>query len=150
MNKLDFPPEVIDLAYDFEFETHMLQADEEIAGKDGVFCAVGIFSIVLKPCFPSHYVHIVDDPLTNNILVVEDEFDLRQNTYYETYEVAPIRIPVEVGRTAYIKIRSQYLFNPYFVTDYMQNVIGLRDDTFDYIRMRVYERLLEESIFHER
>jgi hypothetical protein len=147
---LDFPPEVIDFAYDFEFETHEMDYDKEVADKEGMFLATGIFSIVLKPCFPhSPRVYLHEDYVTNKIYVAEDAEDLPSDNP-TCYDVRSIRIPVEVNRDAYIKIRSNYIFNPYYITDYMRNEIPLRHDTFDYIRMRVFEMLQEVPIFHER
>ena len=149
MVKCDFRPFVLDMAY---HEPIIIENDvgfpQELVDKFGIIVVIGTFEVQFTPLKDRFKYYQPTAPLKHDI-----NGNFVDGYKEDVIEVKTplISIPLEIGMECYMEYNhGVYLFDPFWILDGMVNVIGMPEDTFDYMKMKVLDALNNLKTLHER
>jgi hypothetical protein len=149
MTKCEFEPFVLDMAYE---EPIIIENDvgfiQELVDQFGIIVVVGTFEIQFNPIKPTFKYYKPEAQLAYNI---NGEFVKGYERDVIEVKTPLISIPMDFGLEAYINYNyGVYIFNPFWIIDGMMNVIEMKEQTFDYLKIKVLDVLNNLDTLHQR
>jgi hypothetical protein len=149
MTKCEFEPFVLDMAY---HEPIIIEKDvgfsQELVDQFGIIVVVGTFEIQFNPIKPTFKYY---KPWAQLAYDINGEFVKGYERDVIEVKTPLISIPMDFGLEAYINYNyGVYIFNPFWIIDGMMNVIEMKEQTFDYLKIKVLDVLNNLDTLHQR